>query len=356
VSLGVKSTGHMNLQSRRQHANQNPDEVRMTLGEHLEELRSRLIRILAATLIGAVVCYIFVDHIIGVLNWPVYTVLENLGLKPQMIITNLPEAFLTDLKISGISGLILAAPYALYQLWGFVAAGLYSHERRWVQRFAPVSVFLFYLGVIFLIVVVNPILTNFLLTYRTEFPDYGKHLNWILKDKQIISVEDRQKAAEDNAATQSATTQPAFPAIPAYEEDPKNPPSNMLWINLSKGDLRLSFQNKIYKFGDIQETAKRNRLVGTCRFYPPFVPGVRDWVSGAGGGRLFGLHWYCDHIRDEQISPSRLAGDGHGFGVPDTAGLGQHGPVAFADGGTVRGWLGRRPLPGKGTRGGSVRD
>jgi Sec-independent protein secretion pathway component TatC len=253
----------MDLRSRAQKVNQDPDDVRMTLGEHLEELRTRLIRILAAALIAAVICYLFVDHIIAMLNWPVYVVLENIGVGPQMIITNLPEAFLMDLKISAISGLILSAPYALYQMWGFVAAGLYSRERLWVRRFAPTSVGLFYAGVIFLLVVVNPILTNFLLTYRTEYPNYSKHMNWILPDKEVIPAEDRQKAVQEALELEKATTQPAVQpfSIPAYEEDPQNPARNAIWINLNEGDLRLSFQNKVYKIEDLKVIKEGNPLV-----------------------------------------------------------------------------------------------
>src|SRR5689334_2127363 len=134
-----------------------PDDVRMTLGEHLEELRSRLIRCVVALVLGAAVCFYFIDDIEGALTSALFHVMRRHKYSPDMMYTGVAEPFIADFQLALILGLILTAPYILWQLWGFVAAGLYRHERKWIRRFVPVSIALFYAGSLFFIVVVIPL-------------------------------------------------------------------------------------------------------------------------------------------------------------------------------------------------------
>ena len=76
------------------------------------------------------------------------------------------EAFLTYLKVSCISGLVLSSPWVIYQLWLFVAAGLYPHEKKYVYIYLPVSIFLFLGGVLFCFFAVFPVALNFMLKYN----------------------------------------------------------------------------------------------------------------------------------------------------------------------------------------------
>ena len=99
----------------------------MTLGEHLEELRSRVVRALLALGVGAILCYVFIDPIMGLLTSPVFAVYKRHGMSPTMQALSPGEMLFTDLKVSMILGVILSAPYSIWQIWGFVAAGLYKN-------------------------------------------------------------------------------------------------------------------------------------------------------------------------------------------------------------------------------------
>ncbi len=94
---------------------------------------------------------------------------------------NVQEAFVTYIKVSFIAGLIIASPWIFYQLWLFVAAGLYPHERKYVHTFLPMSVGLFLGGVGFCFYAVLPVVLDFLLGYnsRMEMPAQIRISEWI---------------------------------------------------------------------------------------------------------------------------------------------------------------------------------
>lgn len=94
---------------------------------------------------------------------------EKLGGGPEPlkpITIEIQEAFLTYLKVALIAGLVLSSPWVFYQIWLFVAAGLYPHERHWVYRFLPMSVGLFLGGALFCFFAVIPIVVQFLLEFN----------------------------------------------------------------------------------------------------------------------------------------------------------------------------------------------
>lgn len=92
------------------------------------------------------------------------TVEESTALRPVTL--NVQEAFLTYLKVSIVSGLVLASPWIFYQLWLFVAAGLYPHERRYVYTYLPLCLILFFSGAAFCFFMVFPFVLDFLLGFN----------------------------------------------------------------------------------------------------------------------------------------------------------------------------------------------
>lgn len=84
----------------------------------------------------------------------------------QAVTLTVQEAFLTYLKVSAIAGLLVASPWVLYQVWLFVAAGLYPHERKYVYTYLPMSVFLFAGGATFCFLAVFPFVLKFLLGFN----------------------------------------------------------------------------------------------------------------------------------------------------------------------------------------------
>lgn len=85
----------------------------------------------------------------------------------QAVTLNVQEAFLTYLKVAFIAGLIVASPWVMFQIWQFVAAGLYPHERKYVYIYLPMSTLLFLVGVVFCFLAVFPFVLSFLLGFNT---------------------------------------------------------------------------------------------------------------------------------------------------------------------------------------------
>lgn len=124
------------------------ESYRMPLLDHLKELRDRLIRSLAAALVACIVCLIFVDRIWAFLVDPMNQALVESG-RGTMAMTTALEGFVVMLKVAGVAGLLLASPVIFYQVWKFVAPGLYEHEKKPVLPLVFASTVLFVGGAAF---------------------------------------------------------------------------------------------------------------------------------------------------------------------------------------------------------------
>jgi len=142
---------------------QDPLDSTMSLGDHLEELRSRLIRALIGLGIGAVICLVFCSKIIAFIEGPYIGVMGE-GSRLQTLAP--ADGIISYIKIALVSGLILSSWWVFYQLWMFVAAGLYSNEKRYVHLAAPFSAALFVTGALFFIMVVAPLTLGFLVKFN----------------------------------------------------------------------------------------------------------------------------------------------------------------------------------------------
>ncbi len=144
---------------------ENPDDKQPFL-THLEELRRRLIYCAIAVGVGFAIAYIFSEQLFQILVTPLKEVMPE---GEQLIFTNLPEMFLTYLKVAFIAGLLGAAPVIFYQLWMFVAPGLYQHEKRLMIPFVLFSTLLFVGGALFGYFVVFPFGFKFFMGFSNEF-------------------------------------------------------------------------------------------------------------------------------------------------------------------------------------------
>lgn len=138
----------------------------MTFTEHLNELRVRLVRCLIAVFIGFLACYGFAEQLFMLLMEPLITLLEPSG--GSLIYTGLPEAFFTHLKVAALAGLFVASPYVFYQIWMFIAPGLYEGERKYMIPIALCSALCFVTGALFGYFVVFPYGFQFFLGYASE--------------------------------------------------------------------------------------------------------------------------------------------------------------------------------------------
>lgn len=113
-------------------ANDETDEQRFTLLEHLSELRKRLVRMMLSVAAATAVTGYFVDHLFHFLVRPI---LPHLPEPKKLIVVSPIEQVVAYLKIAVISGVFLAAPALLYQIWAFIAPGLYPREKKFVLPF-----------------------------------------------------------------------------------------------------------------------------------------------------------------------------------------------------------------------------
>ncbi len=129
------------------------EDEKLPFTSHLEELRKRLITSFIAIGVGFVVAFGFKERLFGILVQPLINVMKD---GETLIYTGLPEAFFTYLKVSFLTGLMVASPILLYQFWMFVAPGLYQKERRLMVPIVILSSFFFVGGALFGYFVVFP--------------------------------------------------------------------------------------------------------------------------------------------------------------------------------------------------------
>lgn len=202
----------------------------MTLGEHLEELRGCLLRSLGALVLACLLCIWPAKYLLEVIARPVIMVQRHFGQTTSLLATSPVETLVIFVKVVLISGLVLAGPYVIYELWTFVAKGLYPRERRWAYRLIPASVGLFLAGVAFMYVFVLMLSLKWLVGFSTWLP---------LPDARPNALE---RAMLGEAPPPTPTTQPALhaaPRVPLLSEDPPEPPIGTIWLNVSEGRLKL---------------------------------------------------------------------------------------------------------------------
>jgi sec-independent protein translocase protein TatC len=142
------------------------DDEKQPFMSHLEELRKRLIACAIAVGAGFVLCYFFSETLFRILVLPLKEVMPQ---GERLIFTNLPEMFLTYLKVAFIAGVMLTAPFLFYQLWMFIAPGLYQREKKFVFPFVIFSTILFVGGSLFGYFVVFPFGFKFFMGFSNEY-------------------------------------------------------------------------------------------------------------------------------------------------------------------------------------------
>lgn len=141
----------------------------MSLLQHLEELRRRIILSVAAIAVCFGVGFWYADKIFAKMSVPIKQALANHGYDTKLVVTSPTDAFNLYLKIGLIAGIFIAAPFLLYQVWMFISPGLYRNEKRFVLPFLFVSVGLFLSGGIFGYKIVYPVALDFLIGYSKDF-------------------------------------------------------------------------------------------------------------------------------------------------------------------------------------------
>ena len=141
-------------------------EEKQPFMSHLEELRKRLICCAIAVGVGFVVAYIFSEQLFQLLVLPLREVMPE---GEKLIFTNLPEMFFAYLKVAFVAGIMAAAPVIFYQIWLFVAPGLYQKEKKYLIPFVVSSTLLFVGGALFGYFIVFPFGFKFFIGFANEY-------------------------------------------------------------------------------------------------------------------------------------------------------------------------------------------
>ena len=157
------------------------DAHEQPLVEHLIELRTRLLRIVLAVLIIFVPLFYYANNLYQFIAAPL---MKAMPVGSQMIATEVASPFTTPFKLAMFASLILAVPYILHQIWGFLAPGLYSREKRFGGPLLFTSVLLFYLGGAFAYFVVFPFIFVWFISAAPAgvavMTDINRYLDFVL--------------------------------------------------------------------------------------------------------------------------------------------------------------------------------
>lgn len=204
-----------------------PHDARMSLGDHLEELRARIILGLVGIGVCAALALFVGKHLILLVTTPLTDALRDAGLEPNVHNFNPADPFTVYLKVSLVVGVIVAAPWVLYQLWKFVSVGMYATERRVVLLLVPFSVGMAALGVLFMYYVMLPICLWFFISFAAGYPAAGEGGGSWLMDL----VRPPATAPGPEAPSPAAGDQPLPIQLPIRTSDPVVPEDGDVWIN-----------------------------------------------------------------------------------------------------------------------------
>ncbi len=171
------------------------DDARMSLTEHLRELRRRLLISVIVIVIGFVVGFVYYEEISRVLTDPYTSTVRRLareqGVKSEAIVAGVATPFLLQMKVALVSGIVLASPVWLYQIWAFIMPGLHRTERKWTMLFAAIAGPLFLAGVALGYYVLPKglaVLIGFTPDQVTNLVDLNGYLSFILRILLVFGI------------------------------------------------------------------------------------------------------------------------------------------------------------------------
>lgn len=158
----------------------------MSLGDHLEELRARLILALLGFFTGMIVSLFFGKMFLRLMLRPFNHAIEKSGIQDALLqAIDVTEPFMVYLKASMVLAILITSPWIIYQMWAFVSAGLYKNERKFVYAVTPISTLLFITGSLFFVFFVAPMALVFFIKFSAGIdflyrPSLTKYVNFVL--------------------------------------------------------------------------------------------------------------------------------------------------------------------------------
>jgi sec-independent protein translocase protein TatC len=145
-----------------------PDDsgAKMSFLEHLDELRKRLIYSVISVAVGCAIAYLFINKIVDFIMLPLVHMLPGGN---KLMFTNGPDIFMLYLKIGFIAGIFVSCPLVLWQVWKFIAPGLYTHEKKFAIPFVLLSSVFFVLGGLFSHYIAFPWTWKFFIGFSNDY-------------------------------------------------------------------------------------------------------------------------------------------------------------------------------------------
>ena len=192
-----------------------PEPGAMSFGDHLEELRRRLIFAILTVLPIFILAMVFGKELVDLLLRPANAQLRASSLGGQFIVTNPLEALGAYFRVAAVVTIVVGVPAILFQLGLFVAPGLYPHERRFALFLIPLSLVLSCVGLLFLYFVMLPAMLEFLIRFGATMGETSTPLVEVAPEVLPLRV-------------------------PVIAGDPISPPSGAVWFNSHLGHLRMN--------------------------------------------------------------------------------------------------------------------
>lgn len=217
----------------------------MNFGDHLEELRRRLIFALMGPIPIFIVALIFGGPLVELLLEPARTALLGANLPAKLLATGPAESFVVYIKVAAVVSVMFSAPWILFQVWLFIAPGLYNTERRFAHLLFPLSAVLTITGLAFLYKLLLPVMLSFLIGFG-------------------ISL------AGADVATAPIPEGIDLPSIPVLAADPVDPTPGMMWVNGTLHELRIATGDEVMAIpmsagdGSIVQQYRVSEYVSLC--------------------------------------------------------------------------------------------
>jgi sec-independent protein translocase protein TatC len=173
-----------------------PPDGTMTLFEHLRELRYRLVVSILAIILGMIVAWFFRDYLMDILQRPYFEAIADLKAKnpdadTSLVNINLTSPLTLALKVSALAGLLVTAPFWLYQIWSFIVPGLLAKEKKWALIFIAVATPMFVGGVVVGFIVLPKAITvllSFTQSGVTNLQDINAYLSFLLRLMLVFGI------------------------------------------------------------------------------------------------------------------------------------------------------------------------
>jgi len=246
----------------------------MPFGDHLEELRKRLILGLLGLVPVFVLCLVFGGSLVEFLLIPLLDALRDAGEPTRLLALNPIETFAAFLKVGAVVTLLVCTPWLLLQLWLFVAPGLYAAERRFVYFLMPLSAALTAAGMAFLYFILLPVSLYFLITFGAG----------------LVQADPGRVAMPDGLDLPTVTVLRADPMPDELDELP----TGAMWVNERLGELRIKLTSgevgglrlagsgrisQVYRIGEYINLIFVLGLVLAVAFQLPLVLMLLSWVG-----------------------------------------------------------------------------